>query len=1480
MYIRFFKFLPVLFIGFFVLFPMSGIAEIQWRMTSSSARVISPPGSDPRAVCEAYGSTWQGIGGETVPGYASSFSLNEGSFVASCHVNSRDHRAGIQLFVRRTGYCEAGEVEYKNVCVKPGGDNCPAVGNPIQASSGNKYQEEMDYRGAGALPLMFSRYYNSTLGYWRHTYSRSVEVGAGQSVTTVIPVVSGAYLLDLPVSLEYLSDSGFSSRFTLPATANGVSDAQLINVTANSAQVIYEGLTGSAKSRLRANVSLTPYTSSEPGYEAITTKAVITGFEVVNATDDVELYDEIGKLTAIEQRGGLSLTMARTATELSVSDDFGRQLIIEYGFDDSSLNTNHSPLPYTLKSLTTPDGTVYTYQSAALHTETLSDGGQVHWAGNVSVMLPAEPGQTALSRLYSYITINDKSLLSGITDERGIHYVSWNYDSDGRATSSSNIGGVGSHTLVFNSDESTTSTNPLGKETIFHFDTVFGQRRLTSVEGVASAHCAGAVQALSYDTLGFLTSKTDWNGNVTTQTHDTQGRPLTIHRASGSPDAQLTSTTWHNTYRVPLSISAPGRTTSYTYDSAGNRTSMSVTDNATSETRTTSWTYNSFGQVLTMDGPRTDLSDVTTYTYYTCNGGAHCGQMATMVNALGHTTTYDTYNAHGQPTQITDANGQLISLQYNQRQWMTSVTVAGETTTIAYDPKGHVERVTQPDNTYIAYERDDADRVDAMVDAQGNRIEWTLDAAGNRIDERIKDPAGQIRKQMQTAFDELSRVRSMIPAHGGSTTYVYDDNSNLEQMTDADGRITQRQYDALDRLKKEIDALNGETDYVYDDQNNLISVTDPENLTTSYTYNGFSDQLSVTSPDTGTTSYTYDAAGNRSTQTDARGVTVSYGYDALNRLTTVNYPTAAENITYTYDTGANGTGRLGSVTDQSGVTAFNYDARGNVVSTTQTVDGQSYTTGYSYNGANRLVSMTYPNGRQLTYLYDDSGRIDSITSSHNGTVENLASGIVRLPFGPTSSITLGNGLVRTTTFDQDYRVSNILDSGILERNYGFSSVDNITAITDSLNVTQSQLFGYDDLDRLEFATGDYGDIDYTYDGVGNRLSRSIDTNGNTSTDAYSYNSGSHRLTSVGGVSYQYDSVGNTLDNGNASFTYNERNRMASATVAGETINYHYNALGQRVRKTSSSADTHYLYDLNGLLISEANNTGSVDVEYAYLDGQPLAMWAEPTSGNPCGPMSYDPAVDRALMIWQECDGTFHVVGAGGGSWANYTGVITSDLGFTNLTLISIGGADSVVNDPANEINYDIRMGGAWEDEFSFTANQNAEICISVETPSSGTSILVGSNRVPVTSPFNPVTLASCTPSEPVQCGDPDMDATVDEGLYIWMDCGGTWTVEASGIVNQGVKKFIGSITSSLDFTSITPLSLESNDSLSTDLTLPIDFTMKVLNPWFDDFEFTVDSAANLCVDVTNIPSGMSIYAGPNRTPVSPPFDPVTLAACN
>jgi YD repeat-containing protein len=102
--------------------------------------------------------------------------------------------------------------------------------------------------------------------------------------------------------------------------------------------------------------------------------------------------------------------------------------------------------------------------------------------------------------------------------------------------------------------------------------------------------------------------------------------------------------------------------------------------------RTTSYTYTDQGQLSTIDGPRTDVTDITTYDY------DDQGNRILVSNTLGHETYISTHDGAGWPLTIVEPN----SL----------------TTQLIYDPVGNLTQVEAPDGSVQTYEYDAANRID------------------------------------------------------------------------------------------------------------------------------------------------------------------------------------------------------------------------------------------------------------------------------------------------------------------------------------------------------------------------------------------------------------------------------------------------------------------------------------------------------------------------------------------------------------------------------------------------------------------------------------------------------------------------------------------------------------------------------------------------------------------------------------------------
>ena len=653
-----------------------------------------------------------------------------------------------------------------------------------------------------------------------------------------------------------------------------------------------------------------------------------------------------------------------------------------------------------------------------------------------------------------------------------------------------------------------------------------------------------------------------------------------------------------------------------------------VVGNATvvaAQDQTWSYTYNSLGLKETEDGPRTDVSDITTYTYDAA------GNVATVTNALGHTMVYNEYDAAGRVLSVTDENGVTTLFEYHPRGWLTKSTLVSPlgvdlVTQYTYYADGELQQMVAPTGSVITFEYNGANHLTAMANDLGERIEYTLDAAGNRTSEVIKSASGVIVYRLQTAYDELSRVMEVIGNHGQQDSIDYDANDNPVVLSNARSAQTQQQYDALNRVRKIIDPHLEETAFTYDAQDRIRTVTDARGNTTTYTYDGLGNLLSLDSPDTGLTTYLYDAAGNRTRQTDSRGVVVNFTYDALNRLTSVSYPGApAENVTYQYDSTANGNhgvGRLTGISAGSSTIAYTYNALGLISRKAVTAGTSTSVIQYLYNAQGLLTTLVYPSGREVVYTYDAQGRVATIATraTASDTLQTLVDDVAYLPFGPARAYTYGNGLSHEYAYDLDYRVEAIQVGGInplLSRNYFYDVTNNITGLVDGVDGSKTQNFDYDLLDRLVSAEGGYGQLDYLYDAVGNRLSETR----NGTTDAYTYENESNRLEGItatsGNRTFTYDATGNRItQNGNTTYTYNHANRLIRVSVNGVITQYSYNPLGQRVQKTlANGQQEHYHYDESGQLLAVHDATGTVQREYVYWGSQQIALVTRPSNSS-------------------------------------------------------------------------------------------------------------------------------------------------------------------------------------------------------------------------------------------------------------------------
>lgn len=1086
---------------------------------------------------------------------------------------------------------------YISVRIRQAQPECPLANNGCDPSSGEKQQPETDFEFAGRP---FTRTYRSAGQF------ESGAAGAGWSHSFSSYV--GRYNNN---SLRFLVDAhGSYMKIVKVGTTEGGDALRAQGATEYPGRVtsyVYEfrDPDGLVWVYSKANGRLLQRVDPSDARRTIT-------FE----------YDADGRLARAVDGQQRALTFAYRSIRAEVA-----QVFTSPGYRMTTV----------LSTITLPDGQVYTYDYdgyARLTEVTSPDGKTKRYHYNESAQTP--PSELAL--------------LTGITDENGVRVATFTYDAYERVKSASYAGGVNQTGVSYVSANEVDVQKPGGGVDRYTLGTDVA-RRPTRIEN------ALGVRTWQYDTSGRVTVFTDQAGVVTryaytlgllttlTEAQGTSVERVTVHTRDGM--GRITRTVVNKRVSGALVAVAESR---LAYDSAGRLLARCdaapglVFDCANDLTlpagvRRTVYAYSS-GRLVSVDGPRTDVADVTTLAYHASDAagcatvGAPCayraGDLASVTNAMGHRTEFVRYDAAGRLLESVDPNGLATVRTYDARGRLEAVVEGTRITNFGYTDTGLLAWVDVDGDRYLSYEYDDAQRLVAVEDAMGHRIEYALDAAGNPYREEVRDPAGILRRKLSRLFDAFGRLETVADANDEATGFAYDPVGNVSDVTDPLGRVSESSHDPLRRLVASIANAGGTgseravSGFEYDPLDRLTAVVDPKGLRTEYGFNALGDLLSLSSPDTGLTEYGYDGAGNRVFQRDARGVETTFGYDVLNRLVSVDVPGTGQDVSYTYDqapaacaTGErHAQGRLGTLADASGTTQYCYDAQGRLVHKVQSVSGgPTHALRYGYTGAGRLASVTYPSGATVTYTRDPAGRVSGVSyvPAGGGSPVTLVASASYLPFGPLQQLVFGNGRSLTKAYDLNYGIAAIVDSGAggLELGFALDPVGNVVGLEERLaaGTTATRAIDYDDLDRLAALRDGGATVQaFDYDATGNRQSK---TSGGA-TEIYGYPADSHRLTSVGATARSYDAAGNMISDGAKVFIYDDHGRLVEYRADGTTTTrtYHYNGRGERVAKRDPSggtSDVYFVYDDAGHLLGEYHASGAAVREYVWLDDIPVAV---------------------------------------------------------------------------------------------------------------------------------------------------------------------------------------------------------------------------------------------------------------------------------
>jgi len=983
--------------------------------------------------------------------------------------------------------------------------------------------------------------------------------------------------------------------------------------------------------------------------ELISDSINITGYRFYTSNDEIELYDASGRLQSITADDGHVQSLIYT-----INQDTGNLLLYQI------INATGENINFSYETVGT--------ENPFNRISSITDHDSRSWGFRFDVNKNLEyidfPDTT--TKQYHYEDGDNTDFLTGITDENGNRYASWTYNGNGKADSSAHGPLKNVDKVIINYAENTNQHNI----TIERYSELNAETE--NIVSVYKTHSAGGNKVVAAITgnndvqfehdpvTGNMEYKIEQGVKTEYSNYSSSGDPGTVIEAVATSEQRQTIYTYDPRYHSKIatvteaSVSAGNnKVTTYLYDDFGNNTEITIDGfkpEGTAVSRTTSFQYaGPYYQLSQIDGPRSDVSDVYSITYYPDDAGEGYNR-ARMKNVFSplNMNLYSniTYTATGKIKTYLDANNVELTLDYfpgngrlKSQQQHDLNTGEKHLTEWTYLATGEVKTITSgfdiSDKATLTLNYDTARRLTGIVDGLGNNIEYILDSEGNVEQENIRDVDNALHKQLTQTFDSYNRLQLRTQVNENYTE-TWSADGTLDKTVDGKNVTTDYGYDSLRRLTQINQDMGGTSPQTadaltmlnYDVQDNLISVQNPVNGATVYSYDDLGNQLSQTSDDTGLTSYSYDDAGNITTLINANGETINYSYDALNRLTSMTTSNADDNYSFKYDSCKNGIGRLCRVSNNQNAQHYQYDAFGNVAA--------QQSLQYNYDTANRLKTITYPSGGIVQYDYNLAGQVEQVSLERNGSTTPLAANIAYQPFGDVSNLVYGSGLTLSQSKDTAYRPFAQSIFSVFELNYvDYDENGNLKQRDDAI-ASSTSLFAYDEHNRLSTATGEFGSRSYSYDKNANRTALTEDSNVTDNT----YQPQSNRLTMRGLDNVSLDNNGNTLSIGERGYSYTKHNRLFEVFDNGVLkATYQYNGLGQRTSKTmADGSGKYFIYDTDGKLMAETDINGNVLFEYIYLNGQLLAKYSPDTDIDGINNAQEDQQGSNPVLPDQDGDG--------------------------------------------------------------------------------------------------------------------------------------------------------------------------------------------------------------------------------------------------
>lgn len=637
--------------------------------------------------------------------------------------------------------------------------------------------------------------------------------------------------------------------------------------------------------------------------------------------------------------------------------------------------------------------------------------------------------------------------------------------------------------VQINSKRSFISTDKRGNATRRDYDEFKNLTKITHADGTSVSY--------EYEhTFSNVTKKTNENGVMTDYTYDANGNLTRLTEATGTPDERITENSYDQHGQLLQSkrlvdANTPDAVTAYTYDNFGN--TLTKTD---PRLNVTTYTYDIMGNVLTENNRRgfttTNTYDdagrrlttidplLHTWTYSYDRVGNHISE----TDPLTQTTTYE-YDGRDNIKRIVNPDASVRQFQYNALDQLVLVTdEAGHNIEYRYAPNGRLTHIIDGVGNETRYEYDDTAQIEAGDFYYPHRIVFPTFQRLLRFDNR------------QRLFLDTALIND--GQEGLVYRYAFDGAGNVISETDPEGKTQFFDFTALDEPWRFTNVLGDTVETLINDAGDVYSLKDENGNLTSFIYDANDRLIQLTKPGGQITSFAYDAQDNLTEVIDANGRRQSHGYDDAGRqIHSRFYDSAVATIPvmeFIYSWNARDDLIGWSANGVS--STLSYDTLGRFTGETLNYGPFSLSYSYTYYANGLKATFTGPDSITYTFVYDNADRLTGVQVPGEGIIsvnefQWRAPSRITLPGGTQQQYTFTDLLELQTLKVQD-PAANIISQLQLQ----YDQMRNVQLKdTDQGNYT----YAYDDLDRLQQAAHtSRGTENFVFDPAHNRTTASAD----------------------------------------------------------------------------------------------------------------------------------------------------------------------------------------------------------------------------------------------------------------------------------------------------------------------------------------------------------------------------------------------------